>query len=79
MSATLSTIFRPFAPGRSGGSISRLFQVWARSIGRYFMYRAALKSLAELNDRELRDIGLLRCQVDAAVRGIIPRPDQPRM
>ena len=35
--------------------------------------RAAVKSLSELDDRALRDIGLQRCHIEAAVRGEVRR------
>jgi len=79
MSATLSTILRPAVTPRSGRLIRRLFYAWARDIAGYFARRAALKALCELNDRELRDIGLTRSQIEAAVHGFIPRPNQARM
>jgi uncharacterized protein YjiS (DUF1127 family) len=80
MAATLSTLFPPAVPTRSSGYyVRRLFQAWARDIAHYFTRRAALKHLSELNDRELRDIGLSRGQVEAAVYGFITRPDRGRM
>jgi uncharacterized protein YjiS (DUF1127 family) len=79
MSATFSTIIRPAATRRHGGYIRRLFQAWARDIAHYFDRRAALKTLREFNDRELRDIGLTRGQIEAAVYGFMTRPDRARM
>jgi uncharacterized protein YjiS (DUF1127 family) len=79
MSATLSTLFQPAAAVRPSRYVRLLFQAWARDIARYFSRRAALKHLGELNDRELRDIGLSRGEVEAAVYGFITRPDRGRM
>ena len=79
MSATLSTFFQPALPVRSGRYVRRLFYAWARDIARYFERRAALKRLCEFNDRELRDIGLSRGQVEAAVCGFMSRPDPGRI
>jgi uncharacterized protein YjiS (DUF1127 family) len=40
--------------------------------------RAAIKALLERDDRELRDIGLVRSQIEAAVGGVF-NPDMGRM
>jgi uncharacterized protein YjiS (DUF1127 family) len=79
MSATLSTFFQPAVTVRPGRYVRRFFHAWARDIAHYFARRAALKRLGELNDRELRDIGLSRGQVEAAVYGFIARPDRARI
>jgi uncharacterized protein YjiS (DUF1127 family) len=79
MSATLSTIVRPSVGTRPAGAILRLLRSWARDVPRYFVRRADTKRLAELSDRELRDIGLTRSQIEAAVHGFMPRPDWTRM
>jgi uncharacterized protein YjiS (DUF1127 family) len=79
MSATLSTLFQPAVTMRPGRYTRRLFHAWARDIANYFARRAALKHLGELNDRELRDIGLSRSQVEAAVYGCITRTDPGRI
>jgi uncharacterized protein YjiS (DUF1127 family) len=76
MSATLSTLFQPAVTVRPGRYVRRLFHAWARDIAHYFDRRAALKRLGEFSDRELRDIGLSRGQIDAAVYGFISRPDR---
>ena len=78
MSATLSTISRPALTPASGGSIRRLLRAWARDTARYSVRRAAIKRLRALDDRELRDIGLTRHQIEAAVYGFMPRPDRTR-
>jgi uncharacterized protein YjiS (DUF1127 family) len=79
MSATLSTLFRPAVTVRPGRYTRRLFHTWARDVAHYFGRRAALKRLRELNDRELRDIGLARGQIEAAVHGFITRPVRARI
>jgi uncharacterized protein YjiS (DUF1127 family) len=79
MTATLSTLFQPAVTVRPGRYVRRLFHVRARDIAHYFARRAALKRLREFNDRELRDIGLTRGQVEAAVYGFISRPSQGRL
>jgi uncharacterized protein YjiS (DUF1127 family) len=79
MSATLSTLFQPAVTVRPGRYVRRLFHAWARDIAHYFTRRAALKRLRQFNDRELRDIGLSRGQIEAAVYGFISRPDLGRL
>jgi uncharacterized protein YjiS (DUF1127 family) len=79
MSATLSTLFWPAVTVRPGRYVRRLFHAWSGDIAHYFGRRAALKRLHELNDRELQDIGLTRGEIEAAVCGFMPRPDQTRM
>jgi uncharacterized protein YjiS (DUF1127 family) len=78
MSTTLLTISRP-AITRRAAAIWRLFLAGVDEIVRYFVCRAAATSLCKLDDRALRDIGLVRCQVEAAVHGFITRPDRGRM
>ena len=72
MSATFSTIARPAAP-KQANVLSLLF------IARYFIHRAAIARLRERDDRALRDIGLARSEIEAAVRGLSTAPDQARM
>jgi uncharacterized protein YjiS (DUF1127 family) len=78
MSATLSSIFQPAVTVRPGRYVRLLFHAWACDIAHYFARRTALKRLREFNDRELRDIGLSRGQIEAAVYGFMPRPDRVR-
>ena len=79
MSTTLSTLFQPAVTVRPGRYVRLLLQAWAHDIAHYFARRAALKHLGQFNDRELRDIGLSRGQVEAAVYGFITRPDRGRL
>jgi uncharacterized protein YjiS (DUF1127 family) len=79
MSATLSTIFQPAVTVSPGRYVRRLFHAWAGDIAHYFDRRTALKRLGEFSDRELRDIGLVRGQIEAAVYGFISRPDRGRL
>jgi uncharacterized protein YjiS (DUF1127 family) len=78
MSTTLSTIVRPAVTKRPG-AFSRLLVAYCDGIAGYFVHRAAIASLSELDDRALRDIGLERSQIEAAVYGFITLPDQARM
>jgi len=78
MSATLATIVRLEVTKRRG-TFSRLFSACWDGIARYFVHRAAIARLRELDDRALRDIGLSRSQIEAAVDGFITLSDQARM
>jgi uncharacterized protein YjiS (DUF1127 family) len=77
MSATFSTIVRPAVTNRHG-VFSRLLSAFCNGIVAYFVRRAAIKSLGELDDRALRDIGIERSQIEAAVHGFITLPYQAR-
>ena len=37
----------------------------------YFVRREAIKTLRELDDRALRDIGIERSRIETAVRGVV--------
>ena len=78
MSATLSTIVRPTETKSPGVCLRNFNACWER-IARYSVRRAAVASLRELDDRALRDIGLTRSQIEAAVHGFIALSDQARM
>jgi uncharacterized protein YjiS (DUF1127 family) len=78
MSATLSILISP-AVAKRASAFARLFSAGCEGIARYFVCRAAIASLRELDDRALRDIGLVRSQIEAAVHGFITLPDQARM
>jgi uncharacterized protein YjiS (DUF1127 family) len=70
MSATFSTIVRPAVTNRHG-AFSLLLSAFCNGIAGYFVRRAAIKSLRELDDRALRDIGIERSQIEAAVSGLV--------
>jgi uncharacterized protein YjiS (DUF1127 family) len=62
--------------GTEQASISNPLSGLVRWLGRgalalsvYCERRAAIRTLLERNDRELRDIGLLRSEIEFAVRG----------
>jgi uncharacterized protein YjiS (DUF1127 family) len=78
MSATVSTIVRPPITKRPG-AFSRLLRACCGGIVGYFVGRTAIASLRELDDRALRDIGLERSQIEAAVYGFITLPHRGRM
>jgi uncharacterized protein YjiS (DUF1127 family) len=43
----------------------------ARALAAFLERRAAIKALRELDDRALRDIGIARCHIEAAVTGTV--------
>lgn len=49
----------------------RLLGGWVNAIVTHFAHREAVKTLSELDDRALRDIGVERSQIETAVRGLI--------
>jgi uncharacterized protein YjiS (DUF1127 family) len=78
MSATASTIVQPKVTTRANALLVIFSACW-RGIARHSARRAAIKTLSELNDRALRDIGIERSQIEAAVHGFIDLSDQARM
>jgi len=77
MSATLATIVWP-AVSKRLGAWSRRLGAHCDAVAAYFIRRAAIASLHELDDRALRDIGLARSQIEAAVYGCITVSDQAK-
>ena len=69
MSTMSQAAAQPAISLSSGGSFRRL-GIWAHAIVAYLDRRAAVKALRQLDDRELRDIGLTRSHVEFAVWGI---------
>jgi uncharacterized protein YjiS (DUF1127 family) len=51
---------------------------WVNGVVTYFAHRQAIKTLNELDDRALRDIGIERGRIETAVRGMID-PEFGRM
>ena len=51
------------------GGLARLLGNLVNGLVAYWVRRQAVKSLGELDDRALRDIGIARSQIHAAVRG----------
>jgi uncharacterized protein YjiS (DUF1127 family) len=64
---------RPAISLISGGFLRR-FGIWANVLVAYLDRRAAIKALRQMDDRELRDIGLTRSHIEHAVCGV-PDPD----
>lgn len=78
MPATFATIVWPRAT-TGPGVFSRLFNGCHDRIARYFVRRAAIASLRELDDRLLWDVGLTRFQIGEAVDGFITPSNKARM
>ena len=67
-------------PGRqtSPGGFVRWIEGSAYVLLDYLQRRAATRTLRELDDRALKDIGIARCQIEAAVDGTL-NPDMARL
>jgi uncharacterized protein YjiS (DUF1127 family) len=78
MSETASIISAPATTKRLGASL-RLLNACCDGVVGYFVRRAAAKTLRELDDRALKDIGLVRAQIECAVQGLISSADRGRM
>jgi uncharacterized protein YjiS (DUF1127 family) len=65
----MATISSTPARSGAGGGFAGWFAMLGNSIVAYWMRREAIKALRKLNDRELRDIGLARCHIEAAAKG----------
>lgn len=59
---------QPSIPSLSDGLV-RWIGAGALAAAAYWERRTAIKALLERDDRELRDIGLVRSQIEAAVGG----------
>jgi len=75
MPAILSTFVLP-AVTKGPGALSRLLSAACEGIAGYLGHRTAIACLHDLDDRALRDIGLARFQIEAAVYGLIPLSGQ---
>jgi uncharacterized protein YjiS (DUF1127 family) len=70
MSILYSAAGRPAQPSASG-AVVRWIEAGAYALLAHLERRAAIKTLRALDDRALRDIGLSRCQIEAAVGGAL--------
>jgi len=68
---TMSQAAAQPAMSLSSSGLLRRFGTWAHGIAAYLDRRAAIKALRQLDDRELRDIGLVRSHIDQAVFGLV--------
>lgn len=79
MSATVSTTtVRPSAAKNPGGSL-RIFGAHWQKVACYFIRRAATTRLRELDDDALKDIGLARCEIEAAAYGLMTAASRARI
>jgi uncharacterized protein YjiS (DUF1127 family) len=70
----MTTISRTISQPVSYGVIGGFFRLLGKSVNAIVTYlarRNAIQTLHELDDRALRDIGIVRSRIDAAVRGTI--------
>jgi uncharacterized protein YjiS (DUF1127 family) len=70
MSANLATISWPEVAKRAN-VFTRIFKACRGGIARHLGRRTAIATLHKLDDRVLRDIGLARSEIEAAVDGLI--------
>ncbi|WP_245453041.1 DUF1127 domain-containing protein [Bradyrhizobium sp. C9] len=59
------------SPARSSmmSGLLRLLRMSGDALATYWVRREAIKTLRQLDDRTLRDIGISRCQIETAVTG----------
>jgi uncharacterized protein YjiS (DUF1127 family) len=77
MTIISGALIGPLRSGAFRNGVRRVATI-ARRLAVPWQRRAAVKLLRQLDDRELRDIGLLRSQIDQAVRGVA-NPDLARL
>jgi uncharacterized protein YjiS (DUF1127 family) len=66
----MTTLHSTTAPGSGAGMWSgfvRAIGIWPNRLAAHLRRRAAVKSLHELDDRTLHDIGLARDQIETAI------------
>ncbi|WP_338828110.1 DUF1127 domain-containing protein [Bradyrhizobium sp. 27S5] len=68
MTTLSSTAVAPARPSMLGGLL-RLLRTWGDALATHWVRREAIKTLRQLDDRTLRDIGISRCQIEPAVAG----------
>jgi uncharacterized protein YjiS (DUF1127 family) len=66
MTTIQSTAAQRSVSGVRSGFV-RSIGIWAHRLAAYWRRRAAIKTLHELDDRALRDIGLVRDQIETAI------------
>ena len=59
------------APQIAPAGLARLLGGVAHGLVTYWARREAIKVLSEMDDRALRDIGIARSQIEAAVQGVV--------
>ena len=68
MTTLYSAVSRPARPSLWSGLL-RVLRSWGDALATYWMRRDAIKTLRQLDDRALRDIGIARCHIESAVAG----------
>ena len=58
-------------PASRPAGLFRVLGSLVNGIVTYFAHREAIKTLSELDDRALRDIGIERSRIESAVHGIV--------
>jgi uncharacterized protein YjiS (DUF1127 family) len=66
---TISSAAAPAARPSMLSRLLRLLRMWADALATHWGRREAIKTLRQLDDRALRDIGISRCQIEIAVAG----------
>ena len=77
MTTISRTAGQPVISGAMGGFF-RLLGKWVNGVVNHLARRQAIQTLHELDDRALRDIGIERSRIEAAVRGAVD-PDFGRI
>ena len=67
---TISQTAGQTASRKSPAGLFGLLGGWVNRIVTHLAHRQAIKTLNELDDRALRDIGIERGRIDSAVRGL---------
>jgi uncharacterized protein YjiS (DUF1127 family) len=70
MTMISSAAGQPASEGSPAG-LGRWLGSWAYALVTYWARRQAIKVLSEMDDRALRDIGIARSQIEAAVGGTL--------
>jgi len=70
MTMISSAAGQPASDARGSGFV-RLLGSWANGLVVYWARREAIKVLRGMDDRALRDIGIARSQIEAAVGGAL--------
>jgi uncharacterized protein YjiS (DUF1127 family) len=70
MTTISRTTGQPVISSATGG-LFRLLGKWVNAVVDHLARRQAIQTLNELDDRALRDIGIERSRIEAAVRGVV--------
>ncbi|KJC42762.1 hypothetical protein UP09_18360 [Bradyrhizobium sp. LTSP885] len=68
-------------PARSSmlGGLIRLLRDSGDALATYWVRREAIKTLRQLDDRALHDIGISRCHIESAVAGTVDQLELVRL